>query len=151
MVIQRIQTLYLLIAIILMAVFAFLPALVLYPDGGEAVRYGALQTGQLGATHVDPLLLVLVVLIIFLAIVDIFQYRNLPRQMTLCFVDIIIALAMLVAIGIQAFVLKEQFPGVKIHGCMGNLLPVGAIVMMMLAHHAMSRDRKKLIDSDRLR
>ena len=64
MVIQRIQTVYLIIAAILMAAFAFFP--------------------------VGLVMITLIVLVSFLAIVDIFLYKNLQRQMTVCFVDIII-------------------------------------------------------------
>ena len=83
MVIQRIQSLYLLIAAVLMAAFAFFPAF-------------------------DVSMMVLIVLISLLAIVDIFLYKNLQRQMTVCFVDIIIGLAMLVAIVIQIVKLTKE-------------------------------------------
>ena len=71
MVIQRIQSVYLLIAIILMAVFAFFPALT-FQLGGRDFVYGALEAGKVGVTHIDPLMLMLIILIVFLAIVDIF-------------------------------------------------------------------------------
>ena len=91
MVIQRIQSIYLLIAVILMAVFAFFPALT-FELGGREFVYGALETGKVGVTHIDPLMLMLVVLISLLAFIDIFLYKNLQRQMTVCIVDIIIGL-----------------------------------------------------------
>ena len=102
MVIQRIQSVYLLIAVILMVIFAFFPALS-FELADKTVLYGALETGRAGSMHIDPLLFTLIILISLLALIDIFLYKNLQRQMTVCFVDIIIGLAMLVAIGIQAF------------------------------------------------
>jgi len=152
MVIQRIQTLFLLITIILMAVFACFPALT-FTAGGDYFLYGALKTGLPGTYHIDPLLTILIALIIILAFVAIFQYRNLQRQMTITFVDIIIAIALLVAIGVQAFMVPESNPNadISVHWCHTNALPILAIVFLMLAHHAMSRDKRKLIDSDRLR
>lgn len=149
MVIQRIQTLYLIIAIILMAVFAFFPALT-FELGDRQFVYGALEAGKVGVTHIDPLMLMLVVLICFLAIVDIFLYRNLQRQMTVCFVDIILGLAMLVAIAIQAYLLGTR-DGVTLTGKWTVCLPVLSIFFLMLAHHSMSRDKKTLRDADRLR
>ena len=124
MVIQRIQSLYLLIAAVLMAAFAFLPAF-------------------------DVSMMVLIVLISLLAIVDIFLYKNLQRQMTVCFVDIIIGLAMLVAIVIQIVKLTKENLAVQWNWTW--LLPVFSIIFLMLAHKAMSRDKKMLRDSDRLR
>jgi len=149
MVIQRIQSVYLLIAVILMAVFTFFPALS-FELGGREFVYGALETGKVGATHIDPLMLMLIVLISLLAFIDIFLYKNLQRQMTVCFVDIILGLAMMVAIGIQAFVVGGR-EGVTLTWQWYLALPVLAIIFLMLAHKAMSSDKKKLRDADRLR
>lgn len=150
MVIQRIQSVYLLIAVILMAVFAFFPALT-FELGGREFVYGALEAGKVGATHIDPLMLMLVVLISLLAFIDIFLYKNLQRQMTVCFVDIIIGLAMLVAICIVAVYQSTQHQGLVVAPQWYLLLPVLSIVFLMMAHKAMSRDKKKLLDADRLR
>ena len=149
MVIQRIQSLYLLIAVILMVVFAFFPALT-FELADKTVLYGALETGRAGNLHINPLLFTLITLISFLAIVDIFLYKNLQRQMTVCFVDIIIGLAMLIAIGIQAFVVGNR-EGWTVSWQLYVLLPVLSIIFLMMAHKAMSRDKKKLRDADRLR
>lgn len=149
MVIQRIQSVYLLIAVILMVVFAFFPALT-FELGGRQFVYGALEAGKVGVTHIDPLMLMLVVLISLLALIDIFLFKNLQRQMTVCFVDIIIGLAMLVAICIHAFYLYSK-DGVTLTWQWYLLLPILSIVFLMLAHKAMSRDKKMLRDSDRLR
>ena len=149
MVIQRIQSLYLLIAVILMVVFAFFPALT-FELADKTVLYGALETGRADNLHINPLLFTLIALISFLAIVDIFLYKNLQRQMTVCFVDIIIGLAMLIAIGVQAFVVGNR-EGWTVSWQLYVLLPVLSIIFLMMAHKAMSRDKKKLRDADRLR
>ena len=151
MVIQRIQSLYLLIAVILMVVFAFFPALT-FELADKTVLYGALETGRAGNLHIDPLLIMLIILIVFLAVVDIFLYKNLQRQMTVCFVDIIIGLAMLVAIcvtGFKGYVGAHEEWTVTWQWYL--LLPILAIIFLMMAHKAMSRDKKKLRDADRLR
>ena len=149
MVIQRIQSVYLLIAVILMVVFAFVPALT-FELADKTVLYGALETGRAGNLHINPLLITLIILISLLAFIDIFLYKNLQRQMTVCFVDIIIGLAMLVAIGIQAFVVGNR-EGWTVSWQWYVLLPVLSIICLMMAHKAMSRDKKKLLDADRLR
>lgn len=125
MVIQRIQSVYLLIAAILMGVFAFFP--------------------------LGVVILTLIILISFLAIVDIFLYKNLQRQMTVCFVDIIIGLAMLVSIAIQAFKVRTEEEAALALNWWYVLLPVLSVVFLMMAHKAMANDKKKLRDSDRLR
>ena len=125
MVIQRIQSLFLLIAALLMAAFAFFIPLI------------------------DTSMLVLVILISVLAIIDIFLYKNLQRQMTVCFVDIIIGLAMLAAIIIQIVRLAKE--NLAVNWNWAWILPILSIIFLMLAHKAMSRDKKKLRDADRLR
>ena len=149
MVIQRIQSVYLLIAIILMVVFAFFPALS-FELADKTVLYGALESGRAGNMHFNPLLLTLICLISFLALIDIFLFKNLQRQMTVCFVDIIIGLAMLIAICIQAFVVGNR-EGWTVVWQWYVLLPVLSIIFLMLAHKSMFNDKKKLRDADRLR
>lgn len=150
MVIQRIQSVYLLIAVILMAVFAFFPALS-FDFGGKEFVYGALEAGKVGNTHPNVLMLTLVVLIALLAIIDIFLFKNLQRQMTVCFMDIILGLAMLVAIAIEAIVFKSRIAPNHVTPHWAMILPVLSIVFLMMAHKAMSSDKKKLLDADRLR
>lgn len=149
MVIQRIQTVYLLIAAILMAVFAFFPALT-FELGGREFVYGALAAGKVGVTHIDPLMLMLIILITFLTIVDIFLYKNLQRQMTVCFITIIIGLAMFIAICVQAYLVGTR-DGVTLVPMWYLILPALSILFLAMAHKAMSNDKKKLRDSDRLR
>ena len=149
MVIQRIQTVYLLIDVILMVVFAFFPALT-FELGDKTVLYGALESGRAGVMHINPLLLTLVILISLLALIDVFLYKNLQRQMTVCFVDIIIGIAMLIAICIQAFYVGNR-DGWIVSWQWYLILPVLSIIFLMMAHKSMSRDKKKLLDADRLR
>jgi hypothetical protein len=149
MVIQRIQSVYLLLAVILMIVFAFFPALS-FDLADKTVLYGALESGRAGHMHINPLLITLIILISFLAIIDIFLYKNLQRQMTVCFVDIIIGIAMLIAICVQAFVIGNR-EGWTVSWQWYLILPILSIIFMMLAHKSMSNDKKKLRDADRLR
>lgn len=149
MVIQRIQSIYLLIAVILMVVFAFFPALT-FELADKTVLYGALESGRAGNLHVNALLITLIILISLLAIIDIFLFKNLQRQMTVCFVDIIIGLAMLIAICVQAFTVNNR-TGWTVTWHWYVLLPVLSIIFLMMAHKAMSNDKKKLRDADRLR
>ena len=149
MVIQRIQSVYLLIAVILMIVFAFFPALS-FDLADKTVLYGAIETGRAGNMHINPLLITLIILISFLTIIDIFLFKNLQRQMTVCFVDIIIGISMLIAICIQAFVVGNR-EGWTVSWQWYLALPILSIIFLMLAHKAMSRDKKTLRDADRLR
>ena len=66
------------------------------------------------------------------------------------FVDIIIGLAMLVAIGVEAFIVSGK-DGLTLTWQWYLILPILSIIFLMMAHKAMSRDKKMLRDSDRLR
>ena len=149
--IQRIQTLYLLAIVALGIALIFLPVLQLVTPE-EAAELQIFELSALGGVPLQGLwgLLVTTALIPLLALIDIFLYKNLQRQMTVCFVDIIIGLAMLVAIGIQAFVVGNR-EGWTVSWQWYVLLPVLSIIFLMMAHKAMSRDKKKLLDADRLR
>ena len=96
-------------------------------------------------------MLTLVILIALLAVIDIFLYKNLQRQMTVCFVDIFIGIAMLVSIGIQAFKVSAEGEAAMTWNWWYLILPVLSVVFLMMAHKAMANDKKKLRDSDRLR
>ena len=133
----------------MMIIFAFFPALS-FQLGDKTVLYGALESGRAGLMHINPLLLTLIILISVLAFIDIFLFKNLQRQMTVCFVDIIIGLAMLIAICIQAYLVSGK-EGLTLTWQWYLALPVLSIIFLMLAHKAMSRDKKLLRDSDRLR
>ena len=143
MVIQRIQSLYLLIAVILMVVFAFFPAMS-FQMADKTVLYGALETGRAGSMHIDPLLLTLIILTSLLALIDIFLFKNLQRQMTVCFVDIIIGLAMFIAICVQAYMVGTR-EGVTLQWQWHLILPALSLIFLMLAHKSMSNDKKKLL------
>ena len=76
MVIQRIQTVYLLLAAIVTAVFAFVPVInVLNPDGVVEISFNSL--------HFGAWTMVLEILIVILAIIAIFKYRDLKTQIRL--------------------------------------------------------------------
>ena len=126
MVIQRIQSVYLLLAVILMIVFAFFPALS-FDLADKTVLYGALESGRAGHMHINPLLITLIILISFLAIIDIFLFKNLQRQMTVCFVDIIIGISMLIAICILLFLYVIDYFDQTVSAESGLVIPVDTV------------------------
>ena len=143
--IQRIQSIYLLLAAILMAVFMFLPAIGLASESGLQT-IGALNV--CGITHAMPLLMCLDVLIVVLLLITLFKYRNLPFQMKLCKVNILLIVTLLIIIGITAYLQKVQ----SISAIQwGNVLPLIAIVFVVLAHKGIKHDKKLLSDSERIR
>jgi phosphoglycerol transferase MdoB-like AlkP superfamily enzyme len=103
MVLQRLQTVYFLISIILMVVFAFFPTLSITLNDGSVYILGVLDSGTKGMMRPDFLLSTMDALIVLLTIVAVFKYKNLKSQLRLSAIIISLTLAMVLSIGIIAF------------------------------------------------
>ena len=148
MVIQRIQTLFLLLSAILIAVFAFLPALTIQ-SLGTTYQLGAVYSGDGVSTKPDILLLSLSGLIFVLSVIAIFKFKNLKQQMQLCAINIVLTLALLRSVAALAFTLKTPTATVEIGLC--NLLPLVSIISFAFAYSGIKHDKKLLSDSNRIR
>ena len=136
MVIQRIQTVYLLLAAIAMAVFAFLPAV-------------AVGQEMIGAfTQPNYLLACLDALVVVLAVIAIFKFKNLKLQMKLCAIDALLTLVLVTVAVVLAF---RGHDASQVVPSLWLMLPVAAVVLFVLARRAIARDKKLLSDSTRLR
>ncbi len=148
MVIQRLQSLYLLISAILLAVFSFSTSFTIATSTG-VYHIGVLRKGyENGIMQPDLLLLPMVVLLIVLSIIAIFKFKDLKSQLRLCAICIALTLAMILSIGFLAFTQREM--GMVSIG-LSNLLVVASLLFFFLAHRGIARDKKLLTDSDRLR
>ena len=140
---QRIQSVYLFLAAVAVAVFAFMPAVVSAADG-----HAILTAVKPDAEGMYLVLLCMCGLIALLALITIFKYKTLKAQKRLCKINILFVLAMLVSIGIITYAQPEALKAVP---SWFNLLPVAAIVLLALAHRGIAHDLKLLSDSSRLR
>lgn len=145
MVIQRWQSVLLLLAAIAMVVYMFMPVMTLTADGSNF----ALHTLGGGESDVRSILLLcLEALIAVMNVVTIFKFRDLKFQRRLCSVIVLLDVALFVTIGVVAFMQKGH--------AIASITPWIALpfVSMFLTLWASSRikaDRKKLSDADRLR
>ena len=148
MVIQRLQTVYLLLAAILMAVFTFMPVMNVLNDAGEYVL-NAVSTGFVGApTSPCWLLLCMDVLIVALLFITVFKYKNLPLQMKLCKIGVLLIVALLVSIFVMWYMQRGH--GIALMS-LWTIMPFVAIFLTLLAHKGIKSDKKLLSDSERLR
>ncbi len=131
MVIQRIQTLWLLLAVGLMTATAFRPFACL----GETVM----------TPCGTPAMLIITVLTAVMLFVSIFMFNDLRRQMRVTLVNIMLTIATVVTAGVITF-LND---GTAL--CDGFFMPIVAIVFEILAYRGMRRDHKLLTSADRLR
>ncbi|MBR6285261.1 MAG: DUF4293 domain-containing protein [Muribaculaceae bacterium] len=145
MVIQRIQTLYLLLVAVLMGIFAFLPVIGANVDG-NALAIGAL--GTCGVTQPSWLLFCLDALVVVLALIAIFKFKDLKGQMRLCGVMLLLLVALLACIAVIFVGQRGQCTAVLQWPI---ALPLVAMVFTMLARKGIKHDRKLLSDSERIR
>lgn len=145
MVLQRIQTVYLFIAVVLMAVFTFFPVFTV-SNGDGVFTVGALANSSVNTP--STLLLCLDVLIALFALVTIFKYKNLKKQIALAGILLLLVIALLVTIGVL-FVMQKGVGIAVIEWPIA--FPFVTMVLVMLARGGMQRDKKLLSDSERIR
>ena len=137
MIIQRIQTLMLLIAAILTAVFCFTP-------------YGKSVDAATTAIFVKdaPVLLILNILIVVLLLITIFMYKNLRLQMRMTILSVVLLCASVVT---SLFTLSKAYNNATpvLPGGIGLLLL--AAIFALLAYRGTRHDHKLLRSADRLR
>ncbi|MDE6269437.1 MAG: DUF4293 domain-containing protein [Muribaculaceae bacterium] len=137
--IQRIQTLFLLIAVALVGVFCFTPFAQATAEDGSVSHVFVKDT---------PVLLVVNICIAVLLFLNIFMYRNLRRQMKLTLVSMLLLAGSAVACGM---VVTVGMPDASLLWTGGVLLLLLALVMAVFAYRGMSRDKRKLASLDRIR
>ena len=141
MVIQRKQSLFLLIAAILMGIYAFMPQLI--NARGDVIMGGMCLEG------LESIPFFLNRLIALLSFITIFKFKSLKFQKTLCIINILLILASLATMCSIAFLQEDC----DLLGSLTyyNVLPILAIIFLLLAHKGISHDRKLLRGSSRIR
>ena len=141
MVIQRKQSLFLLLAAIVMGIYAFMPLLI--NAKGEVILGGMCYEGIGGVIFIVNCLVAL------LSFITIFKFKSLRFQKKLCIVNILLIIASLATLCAVAFMQKDC----DLIGSLTyyNVLPILAIIFLLLAHKGISHDRKLLRGSSRIR
>ena len=140
MVIQRWQSVLLLLAVIVMAIFCCTPLANYTPAAAE-------QAASVYAKDA-PVLLTVSLLVATLMFISIFLYTNLKRQMTVTILSIGLIVATIVT---GFFVIYNAYPGAEFVVFGGLLLLVIALVFALGAYRMMRSDLRKLRSYDRLR
>lgn len=147
MVLQRLQSLYLLLAVIFLGVFLFSTS-VSFTAGENKYVIGALACGPEGSALPNYALCVLNVLTAVLAFITIFKYRNLKLQLKLCSICILLTLALTASIAVLAFQ-AQSFGDLNLS--LSNVYLILALGLMILARRGVAKDKKVLHDSESFR
>lgn len=150
MVIQRVQTLYLLLSIAFMTAFFFLPfGYIKVVDGATAAQALQPLTGLSGLGFIIPTSVA-----IFFSLLAIFLFKALPTQKLLVALSAVVSLAEVIMV---IYVLVSRYystdptaTDTAIWGG-GGLLLIGAIIVDIAAYRSISRDQRLLRSYDRLR
>lgn len=137
---QRIQTVWFLIAAILTAgIFTF----DIYQTSDTTVGNLAIGDNFIG--------IILVVLSIILDLYTIFLFKNRKRQMSFAWLGILVALVLLIGLYISASNFMAAHPGVSGHYWIGLFLPLISAVFLFMGLAGVRKDEKLVKSVDRLR
>lgn len=143
MVIQRIQSLLLLIAAILMVVFCFVIPVASFSHAIYPESFCPLYIKDI------TVLLTMDLIIAVLLVVDIFLYKNLKQQMSTTMLTIMLQI---VSIAVTAFVLVSRLPaGAEAMWLGFGIVSPVSLVLTLAAWYRMRADQRLLRSYDRLR
>lgn len=139
MVIQRWQSVLLLLAVILMGIFCCTPFATYAPTPEQATAVYAKDA---------PVLLTVALLTATLLFISIFMYKNLKRQMTVTLLSIVMIVTVMTT---GFFVIYNAYPGANFIVFGGIVLLVITLILAIGAYRMMGKDLRKLHSYDRLR
>lgn len=154
--IQRIQSLYLLLAAIAAAVMFFFPLAVFYGDHNFKMYVYQLSFFDpnpgldVGAYFLLPIL-GMVVLIIFLSILSLLNFKNRKRQLMMIKVNMAFTLIFLAGFFFGYMRLLEGFVGNAPEYQFASFMPVVIFLFLILANRGVQKDEKLIRSMDRLR
>lgn len=157
--IQRIQSIYLFLAAICLAVMFFVPLSVhsfrglsvpfelLSKSGGEEITASMMIT-------IWPLVAA-VLLLVGMILAVIFMYARRQRQMRWVMAAVLLNMVVIIAVfwmaRLLAAALDPESVDQVVEYQLGAYLPVGSLLLLILAHRGIRRDEHKVRAADRLR
>ena len=137
--IQRIQSIYLLVASVLQGLLFVVPFAT-----SDQPSPGILEDSRFDI-YDDFILLVIVSLCVAISVISIFLFRNRNLQASICVLAALLSCGLLFWIGFSAY----QLPGsITISGL---IIPCIAVLPLMLARHSILKDERLVKSADRLR
>ena len=153
--IQRIQTLYLLVVAALLAVTIFTP-MAYFSIGGEEYTLTAFAVRNAEGAAVQPTLYMGILLAMagILPLIVIFLYKHRMLQLRLCIVEIVLLVGSAVMTGIYYYLSVRFFSQTDlvakgVHA--GIVLPLVAIVFAVLAIRGIFKDEMLVLSLNRIR
>ena len=154
--IQRIQTLYLLLATVLMSLTLFLPLATIWEGGNEMVVKAFFADGEMGFKAPLPIYMgIVLTAATLLPLVTIFLFKKRLVQIRLCVSAIVLLLGSAGFIALYCYrlcdVLSEMFTNLNFTLGFASLIPVVAIIPVVLAIRGIAKDEALVRSLDRIR
>lgn len=154
--IQRIQTLYLLGAVVLMALAFFLPLALFTTEAGTATFKAYELIGTDGVVEKVPSYLMFLMLVaMWLPLYIVFLYKKRLSQIRFCVVEMVLLVGVLIIEGLYCYRLYSLFDGAyeafAIEIRWPIICPVVALLFTWLAMRAIFRDEMLVRAADRIR
>lgn len=156
--IQRIQSLYLLIVALLMATLLFVPLGAFIGSSEEFVitawGISSLSAPEAGKIVTSPQMAILIIIAGLVPLVTIFLYKKRFLQLRLCVVEIVLLIG--VQIYIAMYVLRannfvSELENASMRFSVADILPIIGIILVCLAFRGVSKDIALLKSLDRIR
>ena len=143
MVIQRWQTVWLLVATVLVAVFCCIPMAIVPGEVNDPNSVTFMRPVDV------PVFMVVNIVVAFLLFLSIFLYKNTRRQKTLTLVSMLLIVVVMVTEVLLLYSWNDAYGGIEWLGSIFLLL--AALVFAGLAYRGINHDERLLKAADRLR
>ena len=143
MVIQRWQTVWLLVATVLVAVFCCIPMAIVPGEVNDPNSVTFMRPVDV------PVFMVVNIVVAFLFFLSILLYKNTTRQKTLTLVSILLIVVVMVTEVLLLYSWNDAYGGIEWLGSIFLLL--AALVFALLAYRGINHDERLLKAADRLR
>ena len=158
--IQRIQSLYLLCAIIFMAIFAFNPFMSLTTPAGtyqmnslgiELTAPAEIVTDEVFiVSSQDYIIAIISALIVLMSIIAIFLFKNRKRQMLVCKINILLYIILFATIGTLLYSNYTFLDATTFKTTTFIIFPICSLITNWLALSAINKDEQMVRDSERM-
>jgi len=149
--IQRIQTLFLLISTAILSLLYFFPLTEFSDSSNQIFNFNVFGIYIDNEEIISTIpLIILLSIVVLLSLISIFAYRNRPLQMRLSVFNILVLVGFIGMFAFYIFNSTERI-NANIHYTIFSVMPVISILLIYLAHRAIKKDEELVRSADRIR
>lgn len=151
--IQRIQTLFLFLAVVCMVVCLCQPMGVFFPDtmntGTELYNLWTLALEDGSRSFANWPMFAVLLLAATVSLFAIFTFKNRKKQARMCVIAILLCMAWYISLVVFGYLLEPE--NTKFYPSVMAALPLVAVILLFMARHRIIADEKLVRAADRIR